>query len=164
MGQVSGQLNTDIQEGNFNNSQIKGDIEERVGNSDGKVVLQRDIAAGAAGADVDGTTEMFYTVPTGKELLVTSASIIAIGTAAGIDASNTCAITVETTDTVAKVVASKTYSDDPAFPAAKVGDALTLGDFKKLAAGDVLTYTITQGTTADHNGFSLIVEGTLRDA
>lgn len=163
MGQVSGKYNTDIQEGSYNNSLLKADMNERVGNSDGKVVLNQRIAAGAAGADIDGTTEMFYTVPTGKEFLITSAHIVPIGTAAGIDASNTCKITVEDMGTTPKVLAAKTYSDDPAFPAAKVADALTLDNIK-LAAGSVVTYTVTQGTTADHNGFELVVEGTLRDA
>lgn len=163
MGQVSGQTNTAIQEGSYNNSLLKGTLTERVGNSDGKVVLNQRIAAGSAGADIDGATEMFYTVPTGKEFLLSSVYIVPIGTAAGIDASNTCVITVQDMATTAKVLASKTYSDDPAFPAAKVADALTILNVK-LAAGDVMTYTVTQGATADHNGFELIVEGALRDA
>ena len=164
MGQISGQYNTDINEGTFRNSQIKGDLTQRVPANVGNIVFNKTIAAGAAGADIDGETELFYTVPTGKELIITGAKVIALGTAAGIDASNTCLIAVKDTETTPQTYASKTFSDDPAYPAAKVTADLTLSDFVKVAAGKSLTYAVTQGATADHNGFELIVEGYLADA
>ena len=164
MAAPKNQYNTSIQEGTFNNSLVKGEIDQHVPVKDGLVTFNKTIAAGAAGADIDGATEVFYSVPTGYELKITSARIIALGTSAGIDADNTCVITVEDTETTAHVFATKTFSDDPAFPAAKASAELTVQDGIKLAAGKSLTYTVTQGTTADHNGFELIVEGTLSPA
>jgi len=152
-----------IVQGNERNSFVKGEVTNHVPQPDGLLVLNRDIAAGAAGADINGAAEMFYSVPADKELIITGARVVAIGTAVGIDADNTCKVTVQNTATTPVVYASKTFSDDPAFPAAKQTGVLTLQDNIKVKAGEKLTYTVTQGTTADHNGFTLMVEGILRD-
>lgn len=165
MGQVSGQFNLDVNESNVGNNKIKdGSFVERIGNDDGKIVLKKVVPAGAAGADTDGTADAFYVVPAGKEFLLTSASVVVQGVPAGIDNSNPLSIAVQTMDSPARILAANTFSDNNPYTTQGGAKALVLGDFKKVAAGGVITHVVVQGATADHNGFALIVEGTLKDA
>lgn len=101
------------------------------------------IAALAAG--VDAADIALMRCPCALEIV--NISIIPQGDDAGIDASNTSAWLFEVGSTA--LITAKTYSDTVAFPDAAVVEAFTLvSAAKKRAEGDVVTYSITNGTTA----------------
>ncbi len=115
--------------------------------------------AGAAGADLVAAGAGFVTVPAGNRAFVLSVDVIAHAASAGIDAGNTCLIAL-TNITTGKTVASKTFDNVVIYPAVNTVATLTLDpDHAELKAGDVLGLTVTQGATADHNGFTMQVSG-----
>jgi hypothetical protein len=75
-----------------------------------------------------------------------AAKVISTGSAAGIDDDNTSVFEVKVGTTV---LASKTYDDTNAFPAAGAADDLTLGEDITVEADDVITLSVTNGAAAD---------------
>jgi hypothetical protein len=111
-------------------------------------------------ADGDISARPLFVCPEGFKFTISSINIIAQGSASGIDDSNTCVIAaLNGTDSIV----SKTYDTDPAFPADGVADSLGAlsGTYKILAAGDILKFSITNGSTADTPAMILQVVGEL---
>jgi hypothetical protein len=116
-----------------------------------------DVANLAAGADVADVP--FYVVPAGYRLTIKSVDVVSLGNPAGIDDANTCVVLVEEGATK---IADKTYDTANAFPAGGAADTLTLvGAAAVRAAGDVLTYSVTNGATADPAAFAIQITGLL---
>jgi hypothetical protein len=109
---------------------------------------EREIIVEDVAADGDIAARVLYVVPTGYSLTLSSASIIPSGASAGIDASNT---SVWTLLNGANTIVTKTFDDDPAFPADATATTLgTLdGTHKTLAADALLKLTVTNGTNAN---------------
>lgn len=106
------------------------------------------------GAGADITARKVLTVPVGANYTLVSASITGKGSASGVDASNTSVFTL--TDGTNTIV-TKTFDDDPAFPAANTPTSLgALNETHKvLDAAEALCLTVTNGTTADLPAFDL---------
>lgn len=113
----------------------------------------------AAGADIAATG--IFVVPAGKKFVLQSANVLSQGTAAGVDATNTCVVEVKDGDTA---VATKTFNNTVAFPAAGAAASLTMSAEVEFAAGDVVTYAVTNGATANPPAFTLQLNGILTDA
>jgi hypothetical protein len=113
----------------------------------------------SAGGDI--ADRVLLECPTGYAITLTSAKIISQGTAAGIDDSNTCVVLLE--NGTSNAIVSKTYDADPAFPAAGVVESLgTLSaTYKALAAGDLLTLSVTNGTAANTPLFAIQISYTI---
>ncbi len=114
-------------------------------------------------ADADISTRAILEVPTGLVFTITAAKLISNGTAAGIDDSNTCVVSIlNGTNAIATV----TYNATTAFPAENVSGSLgTLSaTYKVLSAGEKLHFTVTNGTTANPPAFQLQIEYTIADA
>jgi hypothetical protein len=110
----------------------------------------------AAGADI--ADRPFFVVPTGYKFVVESAKIISQGTAAGIDDSNTAVILIENGS---NQIASKTFNATVTFPASgAVADMGTITN-ATLAAGELLTVSVTNGATANTPLFGVQVNGYL---
>lgn len=115
----------------------------------------------AANADI--TDRVIFFAPTGVDVTLVSASIVAQGNAAGIDDSNTCVIKLsDGTNTIVET----TYDSSHAFPAAAAVTSLgTLNStYKALAAGEKLYLSVTNGTTANPPAFMLQIAYTVADA
>ena len=112
-----------------------------------------------AGADIAATG--IYVVPAGKKLVLQSVNVIAQGSAAGIDATNTCVVAVKDGSTA---VAEKTFNNTVAFPGAGAAAAITMAAAVTFTAGDVVTYAVTNGATANPPAFTLQLNGILTDA
>lgn len=123
------------------------------------LVLSLPVSNLAAGADLADVP--VFVVPAGYKLTVLAASLISQGTAAGIDDSNTCVIALEEG---ANGIATKTYDADPAFPASGVADSLGAITNPTLTAGEILTYSVTNGATADPPAFIIQVTAILETA
>lgn len=106
------------------------------------------------GAGADITARKILTVPTGANYTLVGANIIGKGSASGVDASNTSVFTL--TDGTNTIV-TKTFDDDPAFPAANTPTSLGSlnAAHKVLDAAEALCLTVTNGTTADLPAFDL---------
>jgi hypothetical protein len=118
-----------------------------------------DLAAG-----VDITDRVIFYVPTDIDATLVSATIISQGSAQGIaDAPNTCVIKL--TDGAHDIV-EKTYNTGAAFPADGAEQSLgTLAvDYVKLAEGEKLYLSVTNGTLANPPAFMLQITYTLADA
>lgn len=115
----------------------------------------------AAGADI--ANRVIFFAPTGIDVTVISASIIAQGSAAGIDDSNKC--TIALTDGTNTIVTAE-YDANPAFPSAATVTSLGTPDvtYKVLAAGEKLYLSVTNGTTANPPAFMLEIVYTVADA
>jgi hypothetical protein len=113
----------------------------------------------AAGADIAATG--IFVVPAGKKLILQSVNIVAQGSTVGVDASNTCLVVVKDGSTV---VATKEFSNTVAFPDAGAAAAITMSAEAVFTAGDVVTYAVTNGATANPPGFTLQLNGILTDA
>lgn len=96
----------------------------------------------AAGADI--TADILGVIPNDSKLK--SAKVVSTGSASGIDAANTSAFEVKVGATV---LASKTFNDTVAFPGANESVDLTLGAEVSLEENDVVTLSVTNGSTAD---------------
>lgn len=112
-----------------------------------------------AGADIAATG--IYVVPAGKQLILQSANVISQGSTAGVDASNTCVVEVKDGSTA---VAAKTFNNTVAFPDAGAATTLTMTANAVFTAGDVVTYAVTNGSTANPPAFTLQLNGILTDA
>lgn len=112
-----------------------------------------------AGGDIAATG--IYVVPAGKKLVLQSASVISQGSPAGVDATNTCVVDVKDGSTA---VATKTFNNTVAFPAAGTAAALTMSAEAVFTAGDIVTYAVTNGATANPPAFTLQLNGILTDA
>lgn len=112
----------------------------------------------AAGADVTSTG--LFVCPTGFTFTISSIDIISQGTAAGIDDSNTCVISVLNGT---NAIVTKTYNAATTFPADGVSSNLGALDetHKVITAGQIIKYTITNGATADSPAFILQIVGEL---
>lgn len=124
-------------------------------------VFSYQVADLGAGADI--TTRAIFEAPAGATLTITGAKIISQGTAAGIDDSNTCVVSIlNGTNSIASI----TFDTDPAFPAENVSASLGAlnGTYKVLAAGEKLHLVVTNGTTANPPAFMLQVEYTIATA
>ena len=115
----------------------------------------------AAGADI--TARAILEVPAGFAYTLTGASIISNGTAAGIDAGNTCVVALtDGTNTICTV----TYDNATPFPAENASGSMGAldGTHKVMAAGEKLTLAVTNGATANPPAFRVQVTYTLADA
>lgn len=112
----------------------------------------------AAGADVTSTG--LFVCPTGFTFTISSIDIISQGTAAGIDDSNTCVISVLNG---INAIVTKTYNAATTFPADGTSDNLGALDetHKVITAGQIIKYTITNGATADSPAFIIQIIGEL---
>jgi hypothetical protein len=117
-----------------------------------------DLAAG-----VDITARPIFVVPAGVDITIIQADIIPLGSAAGIDDSNTCVISI--TDGT-HAIASVTYDTDPGMPAAGVVGSMGAldGTYKVLSAGEKLNIVVTNGATANPPGFMLQIAYTVATA
>lgn len=130
--------------------------------ADGKVrrleIIKYQVEDLAAGADI--AARSIFVIPAGYRFTVTAAKVLSQGAPAGIDDSNTCVVAVANGS---NNIVSKTYNTGTAFPANGVADSLGAlsATYKELAAGAVLKFSVTNGTTADPPGFMLQIEGVL---
>lgn len=104
-----------------------------------------DLAAGADLADA-----AIGAVPSGFTAIIVDASVISLGTAEDIDASNTSVFALEVGSTA---LAGLTFNADVAFPGSGESAALTLVPDIELDGGDVLLLSVTNGNTADLPAF-----------
>ncbi len=114
-----------------------------------------------AGADI--TARKLLTVPTGCNYALVSASITGKAASAGVDAGNSAVVSL--TDGTNTIV-TKTFDDDPAFPAANTPTSLGALDatHKVLAAAESLVLNVTNGTTANLPAFDLEIVYTVSEA
>lgn len=107
----------------------------------------------AAGADIDGR----YVFSAPAACVLTSARIIPSGTAAGIDAANTCVVTLK--DGAGNVIVTKTYDNVTLFPAQGTTDDLgTLSATHKVLTQDEgVELEVTNGLSADPPAFTLLL-------
>lgn len=121
-------------------------------------VLSFQIDALTAGTDISG--KVLAAMPTGYSFEILSADVIANGSSAGIDATNTCVIAVKNgSDTVV----TKTYNNTVTFPADNAVDNLGAisATYKTVAAGAKLSIAVANGTTAATPKFMLQITGKL---
>lgn len=88
---------------------------------------------------------------------ITQAAIISLGSAAGVDAGNTSAVLLEVGSTAK---ASATYTAENPFPASGALGVLAI-DSAAVAAGDVLSLSVTNGATANLPAFMVQIVVTL---
>jgi hypothetical protein len=115
----------------------------------------------SAGADI--STRAIFACPVGMVATLQKAVIIPQGSAAGIDGSNTCAISLLAgTD----AIVTKTYSNTVVMPNANViGDLGSLdATHKVLVSDELLHITVTNGATANPPSLILQVTYTLANA
>lgn len=103
-------------------------------------------------ADGDIANRVLLVCPTGYQITLSGITIISQGTAAGIDAGNTCVVAL-TNDSDA--VVSKTYNNTVPFPDAGASASLGTLTNTTIAAGSVLKLSVTNGTTANPPMFGL---------
>lgn len=123
-----------------------------------KRVVEKILPALSAGTDVADMP--FFRCPCDLEII--NLYILPIVANAGIDAGNDSVWLIEKASTA---LAGKTYTT--AFPAKGVVDELTLTTTLanlKCAEGDIITYTVTNGTTANPNETILGMEYVPTDA
>ena len=123
------------------------------------VIMPYIVATLAAGVDL--ADQPMFAVPTGKKFTIISAQILSQGTAVGVDDTNTCVVTLE--EGVNKI-AEKTFDTDTAFPAAGVSVDLGAITNGVLAAGKVVTVSVTNEANANPPAFVAQVVGILEDA
>jgi len=115
------------------------------------------------GAGVDISDRVIFFAPAGIDVTLVSASIIPLGTSAGIDDSNNCLVGL--TDGTNSIVATA-WDSSPAFPS--VGTVNSLGTvdatYKVLSAGEKLVLNVTNGATANPPAMMLQVVYTVADA
>jgi hypothetical protein len=119
------------------------------------ITFTGEIAAGVAGADLEVAK---FAVPAGHRLFIKSVELIALGTAVGIDAANTCVVALKNITTSVNM-AVKTFNNVVVFPDANEATSLTLASNVEVKANEVLGVNVTQGATADHQGFLVQVIG-----
>jgi len=114
-------------------------------------------------ADADIADRPLLVIPTGYALTLTDIKVLSQGAPAGIDDSNTCVVVVKNGSSA---IVTKTYNTGTAFPAS--GTAASLGalsaTYKILAAGEIVKFSITNGTNANPPAFMVQLEGTLATA
>lgn len=111
-------------------------------------------------ANGDITSTGLFVCPTGFTFTISSIDIISQGTAAGIDDSNTCVISVLNGT---NAIVAKTYNTATTFPADGTSGNLGALDetHKVITAGQIIKFTVTNGTTADPPAFILQIVGEL---
>ena len=111
-------------------------------------------------ADADITSTGLFVCPAGFTFTISSIDIISQGTAAGIDDSNTCVISVLNGT---NAIVTKIYNTGTTFPADGTSDNLGALDetHKVITAGQIIKYTITNGATADSPAFIIQIIGEL---
>jgi hypothetical protein len=116
----------------------------------------------AAGGDI--TDRVIFFAPTGINVTLASAKIVPQGSAAGIDAGNTCVIALK--DDAGNTIVTKTYNDGTPLPSSgAIGDLGSLdGTYKALSAGEKLTLSVTNGATANPPAVLLEVTYLVADA
>jgi hypothetical protein len=100
----------------------------------------------------------FYVIPTGFRYTVLSVDLVSIGNPAGIDNANTCVIDIKKGATS---IATKTYNTATVFPAGGAADNLGVITNALRVAGDVLTYSVTNGATANPDAFVIQITGVI---
>lgn len=106
----------------------------------------------SAGADIAARAIHSFT----HEAWIVAARVVNQATAAtGIDAGNTCVVSVAID---AGSVASKTYNNTVTFPLPNANDSLGTISNVHAEAGDVLTLAVTNGATADPGPFIVEVD------
>lgn len=114
------------------------------------------IPALTAGTDVAG--QVLAAIPTGYSFVILSADIISNGSPSGIDAGNTCVVTVKNQ---AASVASKTYDNVAGFPEDNAVSNLGTIANATVAAGSAISLYVTNGATAVTPKFILQLMGKL---
>lgn len=123
-----------------------------------EVVIQLAVEDLAANADI--TERGFFRVPAAMNgLVIQDVWIVSRAAPAGIDASNTCVVTVTKVGT--GNIASETFDATPAFPAANVAADLGTITNGTLSTGDILGIVVTNGTTADPPAFDVVISAKL---
>lgn len=113
----------------------------------------------AAGADVAAIP--VFVVPAGFKFTVTEMDIISQGAAVGVDDADTALFTI---NVGATVLATKTFNTSVVFPASGVVSNMGAIANGVRVAGDVITFTNTNGTTADLPAYIMQISGTLEIA
>ena len=123
-------------------------------------ILTYQIEALTAGVDI--TDRVIFEVPTKLAISIESAKIIPHGSAT-VDASNTC--TIKLTNGANEIV-SKEYNDTTSFPEASASGSLGApsATHKELGAGEKLSLSVTNASSAATPGIMLIVTYTVADA
>lgn len=122
----------------------------------GKIVVTYQVEDLAADGDI--AARPVFVVPTGYTFEVTEAHIIAQGSSAGIDDSNTSVVALKVGATS---IASITYNTSVTFPASGAAGSLGTISNATRAAGDVVTVSVTNGTAANTPAVLLQITGTL---
>lgn len=122
--------------------------------ADGPVALSIGVEDLAANADIAERAE--FVVPAALNgATIVDVDLLSKGTAAGIDASNTCLVKLTKVGT--GDIVSETFDDGTAFPAANTAHDMGAITNATLATGDVLGIVVTNGTNADPPAFVLVV-------
>lgn len=123
-------------------------------------ILTYQIEALTAGTDI--TDRVIFEVPTGFSASIESATIIPQGNAT-VDGTNTC--TIKLTNGANEIV-SEEYNGTTAFPAASASASLGTpsATHKALGAGEKLSLSVTNASSAVTPGIMLIVTYTVADA
>jgi len=111
-------------------------------------------------ADLDAGADLADT-PIGAVVgagTITAVTIISLGAADGVDATNESAFVLEV-GTTSK--ATETFNADTTFPASGAAAALTVAEDASVAAGDVLLLNVTNGDTVNLPSFMVQVVVTL---
>lgn len=117
-------------------------------------ILVEDLDAGA-----DIANRIIFQVPSYHRIVINAVDVIAQGAAEGIDADNTCVVTVDDGE---DAVATRTYNAVVPFPeAAAPGSLVVASQHATVTAGKKLRLQVTNGATANPPAFLLQINGTL---
>jgi len=118
-------------------------------------IMSFDFEALAAGVDI--STRALLVCPTGYTITVALPILISNGSPVGIDDSNTSVHTIKVGSTT---IITSTFNTAHVFPVTDTSENLGfyVGASAQLLAGETLTYTIVNGTTAATPKFSLQLE------
>ena len=125
------------------------------------VVMSKTIPAGAPGADLTAASTAFGVVPAGHRFHVLSIELISFGAVAGVDADNTLAVTIHDLTANQNVVTKVFDDDEVVYPNPGQANSFAVPAGAILPSGAVLGVAVTQGATADHNGFVIQVSGVI---
>jgi hypothetical protein len=105
-------------------------------------------------ADADFADLPLWKLPYDTEIV--GVILLSEGTASGIDASNTCIVALKVNSTT---IALQTYDNTTTFPAKSAGAAIPLAAANvRRAAGDIITLSVTNGSTANPPIFSVQID------
>ena len=110
-----------------------------------------------AGADI--ANRIIFQVPSYHRIVINTIDVIALGAAEGVDADDTCVVTVDNGE---DAVATRTYNAVVPFPeAATPGSLVVDSNHNTVGPGEKLRLQVTNGDTANPPAFLLQINGTI---